>query len=857
MKISLNTVKKLTDVKIAPDELEDKIDQTLGEVEEVTNLAEKYGSILVAEVVEVIPHPSADRLAIYKLDIGKKSPVQVVAGDLTLEKGDKVAYFPVGTQVPYNPNPEKYDGTVKKAKLRGVESNGMMASARELDISSNHEYVMRLNDEAGQKANPGELFLDVYGLDDLVFDIENKAMTNRPECFGIIGISREIAGIQGIQFNTRDWFDYGYGGKDFKRGTLEGRKPSVELKVQNKATKLVKRYMAVVIDDLKISESPVWLQLELMKAGIRPINNVVDVTNYLMIMTGQPIHAFDRDKLVKGDPKADKENVKVVVRKSNKGESLVVIDEKRHELDDEIVVIADSSSPIGVAGVMGGLDTEIDENTTSTVLEVANFDMYSIRKTSMKLGIFSDAVTRFSKNQDPQMCEPVLYKAIEMLSKLAGGKVVSRIVDDYPNPRKPREIKISVKGIQKAIGFDLSGKKISKMLENVELRTELKGDNLIIKIPTYRQDLNIDEDIYEEIARLYGFDKIPLELPLRKFKPVSRNPVLELQEKIRDFFTAAGSYEMITYNFVSKELLERCNLDPDRAYHIKNALSPELAYMRSNIMPSIVEKVRMNLDSGHDEFSLYEINKAHIKGLMDKEKLPKEIRTVGFAYTVGNRLAKSKYSGSPYYMAKKYLDELLKYLKCKEVAYERPTGSKVKDYPVWIQNAMTLYAKGSWAVVSYTFHNKKYYLGMIGDFCPHLKKSMSLPKYSAGFEVNVEDLLKIENLGGHYYEPSIYPKVIQDLCFVVDQDVPYKQIVDTIINEIDERDMYVWVDPVDIYGGDGAETKTSDGQKAKQVTVRVILQHQEKVMNEKDIEFCRKRAIRAVKQSCGGVLKEL
>ncbi|MBD3329473.1 phenylalanine--tRNA ligase subunit beta [Candidatus Dojkabacteria bacterium] len=855
MKVSLNTIRKLTEIKIKPDKLEDKIDQTLGEVEGVEDLSEKYKNITIAEIVEKSPHPDADKLGVYKLNIGKKSPVQVVAGDLTLDVGDRVAYFPIGTRVPYNPSPEKYDGTVKKTKLRGVESNGMMASARELDISGNHESVMRLNDEIGKQARPGDNFADAYGLNDLVFDIENKAMTNRPECFGIIGLAREIAGIQGIKFETPAWFDYGYGGKDFSREVVPENESKVDLDVKNQVPKLVNRYMAVVVEDLKIKDSPVWLQLELMKAGVRPINNVVDITNYLMIMTGQPIHAFDRDKLVKRDSGADKKNVKIAVRQSNKDERIVVIDGKTHELDDEIVVITDSSSPIGVAGVMGGLDTEIDERSQSAVIEVANFDMYSIRKTSMKLGIFSDAVTRFSKNQDPEMCEPVMYKALEMLNELAGGKVVSELVDIYPNPREVRKLKISIKGIQESIGFDLPGKDIARLLENVELGTEVKGDELIITIPTYRQDLNIDEDIYEEVARLYGFSKIPLKLPTRKFKPISRNPILELQEKVRDFLTAAGAYEMITYNFISKELMKKCNLSPSKAYHIKNALSPELAYMRPNLMPSIIEKAVMNLKKGYAEFALYEINKSHIKGQMDEENLPKEFRTVGFVYATADKVANSKYEGSPYYMAKKYLDELLSYLKTMDVGYERPSGKKVSDYPVWIQNAMTLYSKGSWAIISYTFHNKKYYLGMVGDFCPHLKKSMEMPKYSAGFELDIEALLKISGLGGYYQEPSIYPKVTQDLCFVVDRDVPYQALVDTIKNEVDDRDVYVSVDPVDIYSGQGAVEETGDGQSAKQVTIRLVLQHQERVLDEKEISDWRKRVIRAVKQGCGGKLK--
>jgi len=858
VKIPLKTVQKYTEIKLSQEELIERIEQTLGDVEEIEDLGKKYKGILVAQIKEVSPHPEADKLAIYKIDIGASELVQVVAGDKTLQPGDKVAYFPVDTLIPFNAHPEKHGNIVEKAKLRGVESEGMMASARELDISADHEKVLRLDDELGRNAKPGDLFAEVYGLNDVIIDLENKAMTNRPECFGLIGLSREISAIQGLKFNTPEWFDYGYNGDldstAFKNASTANK--SINLIVENEVPDYVRRYVAVAMGNVTLKSSPVWLQIELMKVGIRPINNVVDITNYLMMMTGQPIHAFDMDKLVSRDTNVKQGEVKIVTRLSKKGERIVAIDGKSVELDGEIVVIADSNSPVAIAGVMGGLDTEIDENTKNVIIEVANFEMCNIRRTANKTGIFSEAFTRFSKNQDPQMCLPVMSKAIEMMTELADAPAISQTVDNYPRPRSVRNLEVSVEGIRKNLGFEIPVDEITKIFTNVELDYKQDGDKLSLRIPTYRQDLNIPEDVYEEVSRIYGFGKIPLNLPPRSTKPIKRNMLLDLQDNIRENLAASGAYELITYNFVGKDLLEKCNQDVSQAFHIKNAVSPELAYMRMNLTPSLLEKVVLNHEQGYDELAFFEINKSHIKNVIDNENLPFEFRTTAFVFSASDKVSK-KYDGAPYYMAKKYVDELLKSLRCKNVRYEVPEGSKMKEYPVWLRNALFFYAKGQLAIVTYQFEGKKYYLGVVGSICPNIRSRMKLPKYIAGFELDIYELQKITDLEVSYIEPSNYPKAIQDLCFVVDKDVPYIAVEDAIKSELNEHDDMVFeIEPIDIYESKVSIEKSLDGQNTKQVTVRLYLQDRTKVLSDKDVDFWRKRVIRGVKQFCGGVLKE-
>ncbi len=857
MRVSINSIKKLTEVKIPVDKLEDLFDRTIGEVEEVIDLGKRYKKVLIAEIKEVKDHPDADKLNIYQVDIGESEQVQVVAGDKSLEVGDKVAYFPPNTKVPYNPHPEKYDGIVKKVKLRGVESNGMLASAKELDISNNHLEVMRLNDEKGQNAKPGELFAEVYGLNDTVFDIENKALTNRPECFGLIGMAREIAGIQGIEFKTPDWFKYWKEG-DYKPLidlTTEGVE-EIKVRVKNEVPELCPRYMAIALDNIEVKKSPVWLQIELMKSGMRAVNNIVDITNYVMLMTGQPLHAFDMDKILERDATPEDDVPEILVRTARKGEKITVIDGKTHTLDKDIVVITDGVSPIAIGGVMGGVDTEVDENTKRIILESASFDLYSIRRTSMKTGIVSDAVVRYSRNQDPEQCEPAMLKAVDMMRSLASAEIKSESYDSYPNPRESRTIEIQLGHVNKRIGKEFTAEEVKEILDNVELYTEIDGERLKIQIPTYRQDLNIKEDIYEEIARLYGFDNIPLESPTRLVKTVSQNKHIQLKNRVREMLASYNCYEILTYNFIGIELYEKANLDrvlKKYGYRLKNALSPELEYMRTCITPSLLDKVRDNQNSGYGEFGLFEFNKYHLKTVMDskEEKLPYEFKSLAMVYNANDIISSKKYDGSPYYIVKKYLDELLETLNSKEVQYEHVDKRKYKeDLPLWLKNMVWMYQKGAYGVITYEMERKKYYLGIIGEFCPHAKSKFKLPEYSAGFELNIESLQNIVDYQENSMKISKYPKVMQDLCFVLDEDVPYSVVIEGMEEILRDNDLIWEIEPVDIYKGD------NDSEK-KQMTVRLTLQHEDKVLDQKDIEYWRKKVTRNVRQKCGGKLKKL
>ena len=840
MKVSINTIKKYTKINIPIEELISMIKSQIGEVEEVNDLQKKYKNIIVAEIATVAKHPDSEKLHIYKVDIGTKK-VQVVAGGPALNINDRVAYMPVGTKVPFNPAPEKKADIVESTTIKGVKSDGMIASEMELDLGPEHTRVMLLT----FKCKPGDSFAEKADLNDIVIDIENKALTNRPDLFGVIGIAREIAGIQNIQFTTPDELNYKQAGKH--------RTPAnkyLPIKVSNNAEVLVPRYMAVSMKDVSVGDSPLWLKAELVKIGMRPINNVVDITNYIMYLTGQPLHAFDYDKVVAKDKHANGHAI-INVRLSQKSESLTTLDGKTHEIKSE-VLICDSANPIAIGGVMGGLDSEVDRNTKNVIIECANFDMYNIRKTSMKQGIITDAVTRYSRSQDPNQCEHVIHKAIDLFAELTGAVQASDIYDEFALPRKQIKIRISHSRLNMHIGHEFTLDEIKTILQNVELYVEpdtKSKDHLNVIIPTYRQDLTIPEDIHEEVARLYGYNKLAVTLPTRDLNPSPTNKQYEVKKLIRNSLTSIGAYEALTYNFVGKKLFEKSGQDLSKAYHLTNAISPELEYMKTSLLPALLAKAVPNIKRGYDNFGMYEINKYHIKGDLNQEKLPKERDNLSLVYLTSDKYSQSHTSGSAYYQAKYYLEELNKELKLPQLNYELLEKTDVKQLNPWIQNLAPMFEPKASAIVYVKIESKRHNLGILGEFTGEVHNNMNIPEYAAGLELEVDQIVNLIDFSSQYIEPSRYPKVTQDLCFVLDRDVPYLHVENTIRETNKDPNLEVSVQPYDIYQSDN-ETET------KQTTYRVIIQHREKTLNESEIGDIYKKVVRRVLKETGGKLKE-
>ncbi len=806
MKLPLKSIEEYTGLSLELEDIKNILSSRIGEIENIENWADAYKGVYVAQITKKMNHPDADKLAIYKISIDQQDTIQVVAGDRSLEIGDRAAYIQPGNIVPSTYGTSE-EFVIKPVKMRGVLSDGMLCSERELNLGSDHTRVMRLSNDAVI----GQSFAMYFNLDDTVVDIENKALTNRGDLFGILGLAREISATKGIAFNSPEWY---------KNGTQIRESDDILLEIENSATSICPRYIGVVMDDITISESPIWLKSILIKSGIRPINNVVDITNYISILVGQPLHAFDYDKLVNGDPNGSK-GAKIVIRMAKDGEKIHTLDGNLVELNSSVLVIADSTNPIAIAGVIGGTDTEIDINTKRIVIECANFDRFNIRKTSMSLGIFTDAVTRFTKALDPNKCLPIIQYTATLIEELSNGRIASRVVDIYPSKYEPKIVSVSIPKLNTHLGIDISKETISTILTNMEY--EIVGDTdsdeyLTVKTPSFRMDISIPEDIHEDIVRIYGYENIHPILPLRYANAANKNRMIELKSRIRKILTNSGANEIETYSFISGKLMEKCNQDINMAYHIKNALSPDLEFMRTSLLSSALVKAQENVQRNINTLCMYEFNIAHQKGDLDKFGVPREQWNMSLIFTTKENII----DGNPYYEVKRYLTKVFDGINIEDIEYKLLNNSSQRDLPLWILNLIPMFNDRGAALI---VHNDTI-IGIMGDFKKDIKDTFKLPTYSAGLEIDLEKLLKSESIK-KFRESSKYPAVVQDITFVVNRDIEYKEIEHIILNEIDTKDRKVSIECLDIYARDDIK---------KSITVRVSIEHMNRTLNKKDVE---------------------
>ncbi|MDB5161008.1 MAG: phenylalanine--tRNA ligase subunit beta [Candidatus Saccharibacteria bacterium] len=810
MKMSLNWVKKFTDVHLPVNELIEKIGAQLGAVDEVIDIGKKYEGIVAAKVVECVKHPNADKLSICLIDDGgvvkdvkrnEKGLVEVVCGAPNVKAGQMVAWLPPGVTVPSTFDKDPF--VLEARELRGVVSNGMIASARELALGDDHEGILVL----GDNLKPGESFTKAYELDDVAIDIENKMFTHRPDLFGMLGIAREIAGIQHKLFKSPDWY------REDADLNNDGRKNVLKLSVSNEVPGLVPRFCAIAIKDVKIEDSPVWLRTYLARIGVRPINNIVDLTNYFMLETAQPLHAYDYDKIKTGV---------LGVREAREGEQVTVIGGKTIKLKKGTIVITDGQKPIGLGGVMGGADTEVDKQTKNIVLEVATFDMNTTRRTAMEHGLFTDAATRFTKNQSPRQNRAVLVKAVAATKKIAGGRVASEIVDDKHFKTTPVTVKTTAEFINARLGLDLPAREMKQLLENVEFKVELDRDTLRVTVPFWRMDIEIAEDIVEEIGRLYGYDHLPPALPQRSIAPAEVNEELAFKARVRAELSAAGANEVLTYSFVHESLLSKTGQDIKNAYHIRNALSPDLQYYRVSLTPSLLDKVHPNIKNGFDSFGVYEMNKAHIKGILDDEKLPKEFNRLSLV------LARKKPApGAPFYRAKRYIEYLLSHNL--GIAHSYIPVDESDGLPKEWQIAAAAYEPKRTAVI---VASDKTILGIVGEPTPSAKNNLKLPAYTSQFELDM-DAMKLKARPHPMYLPlNKYPETTQDICLRFPADISYAQAESFLFKALENASKphgyQYWLKPIDIF-------QKPEDKAHKQITWHIILTHPERTLTTEEV----------------------
>ena len=780
MKVSLNVIKQLINFELPPvDELVQRINQQLGSVEQVDNLAERYRGARVVRVVECAKHPNADRLSVTKIDDGMVVPdvprdenglVQVVCGAPNVQADMWAVWLPPASTVPASIL-EGEPFTLDARRLRGVLSQGMLAAADELAIGTDHEGIVALMPRdlpAGKALQPGADFAALFGLDDYVLDIENKMFTHRPDCFGQLGVAREIAGILHQPFTSPTWYNL---------EQVFGDGDSVPLAVSNDIPQLVPRFMAVAIRGVQVAPSPFWLQCQLVAMGAKPINNIVDATNYVMLMTAQPTHAYDYDTLQGGQLGA---------RMARQGETLALLSGKTIELTPDDIVIADGQGPVALGGIMGGSRTEVSATTTTIVLECATFDMYAVRKMAMRHGVFTDALARFNKGQSPLQNAAVLNRLIGMV----GGEQASPVIDIKPftsehggildeyfaGKYEPATIDITSRFINQRLGSHLTENDICTLLNNVEIHSHGPENELgyiCLQVPFWRTDLETKEDIVEEIGRLHGFDTVPRQLPMRRIQPARKNPRRELRRVVREALAKAGANEVLSYSFVHERVLKGVGQDPAQAFRLSNALSPDLQYYRLSVLPSLLDKVHANIKAGHSEFMLFEIGKGHTKARIGEDGLPAEQSLVDLVYS-----SKKPQAGAAFYHVRAVLDQLAR---DSGLTLVYTPVAAAQDDPVYapfdINRSAHIWVESSEAAGQL----ERQLIGVVGELRPAVVKHFKLPEYTAAASLRLDVMEQVwHDTVVHYQQISRYPTTARDISIQTSTEVTYDELMQAV-----------------------------------------------------------------------------
>ncbi len=803
MYISYNYLKEF--VKIPKDlpiaELASLLNLHTVEVEKTINLKERFDNIVVAEILEVNKHPKADRLKLVKLDYGQIA--EVVCGANNLIVGQKVALALLGAVLPNGLE-------IKEAVIREVKSKGMICSEDELGLGDDHEGILVLD----KKAKKGQDFAKHLSLDDIIFEIDNKSLSHRGDLWGHYGLARDLSAI--LKTKLKDYHEFI---EDIKIDEGE------ELKVKIEDKDLCPRYLAWRIENIKVEESPLWLKNKIIAAGYRPINNIVDASNLVMIESGQPLHTFSGEKI---------DNI--VVRLAKKGESLTTIDEKERSLSENDLVIAKNDEVLAIAGVMGGLSSAINSDTKSIVVESANFSAISIRKTSQLLNLRTEASVRFEKSLDPELASLAIKRLATIIKKICKEAKFINHATDVINYKKDREnkLELSFSWIYKKLGIEINKQEIINTLDHLGFKLEEKNNGLLITIPSWRavKDVKIKEDILEEIARIYGYDKIQASLPSLKIKPVIINNELKLERNIKNFLSKNAAFsEDYNYAFVDEKQLIKMDIDISSHWRLLNPSSQNYNLLRQSLIPNLLNSVILN-QHRYKEITLFELGRVFhsVDGVYDKEggsdKLPLQDKKLSLA------MAGLKNSFS---QIKGVIEALFKNIFKRETKLEFVISEN--EY--------------SWADNNYLVDIKLMgeNIGFVAKLRIEVAEKISLKTETVVTEINFSKLLEIFNQVQDikYQEIPKFPAVERDLAFVVDKKLMYNELYKAILNFsplISKLQLF------DFYQGDKIDANL------KSLAFHVSYQSLEKTLSKEEIDHLQGRLFKFLEEKFSVKLRD-
>ena len=624
MKVSLSWLKEYIPVDYDAEDLDARLTMAGLEVDSVERLFENLDTVVVARVLERKQHPNADKLSCCLVDAGGDEPLHIVCGAPNVRENMTVACATVGTVMPSGMK-------IKKSKLRGELSQGMLCSAAELKLASDADGIMDLDVDAA----PGTPIKDALALKDTVFEID--LTPNRPDCLSLIGTAREIGAFD-FSGNKVSTPDVELTPENIGKGKLGDQAIGEYAKVTLEDAELCPRYAAGMLFDVKVGPSPAWLVQRLEAVGLASINNVVDITNYVMMETGQPLHAFDYDNLAGGE---------IVVKTAGPNVEFTTLDSKAHKMEADALMICDAERPVAIAGVMGGENSEISDSTTRVLVESAYFNPVSVRRTAKRTGIATDASHRFERGVDPEGTVYALKRALCLMADLCEATLAQDVIDAYPVPFEPVKIQLSSQALNVRLGTRFPDEEIARILEAVEFGVTVTGPGeMEVQVPSFRVDVTRPEDLSEEVARLWGYNKIETSYPVVRAqgKPVA--PQVLARKAIRKFLNGFGFYEAINYNFISGESCDRLNLaqdDPRRnEVVILNPISEQMGVLRTSLIPGLMETLKRNVAQQAESLRLFEIGKTFF-ATPEKDELPNEIERVA-AVLCGNRTDQSWFS---------------------------------------------------------------------------------------------------------------------------------------------------------------------------------------------------------------------
>lgn len=741
MRVSYKWLKTLVEIPVDPYELAERLTMAGVAVENLEEPGKEISNVVTARIDKIVKHPDADKLAVCTADAGQGEPLQIVTGAPNVYEGQVVALALVGATLPG-------DFKIKKSKLRGVESYGMLCSGQELgiDVKSLPEDQQNGILDLTKDTPPGQDIKPLLGLDDTILELE--LTPNRADCLSMIGVAREVAAVLGTELHLPEI-------------RVEEIDETIDDKVVVKIAdpKLCRRYAARLIRNVKIGPSPLWMQHRLQAAGVRPINNVVDVTNYVMLELGQPLHAFDAAKL-----SADK--ITILVRPAKPGEKMNSLDGVERELDGKMLVITDGAIPVAIAGVMGGLESEVTDNTATILLESANFAGPGIRRTSRNLALRSESSTRFEKGVDINICVPAIHRAAQLIQEMGAGEIVRGTVDNYPAPAVKKVIKLRTDRVEQILGIAVPREEIAGILQNLRFPYLEKGPDFEVTVPTARGDIIMEIDLIEEVARLFGYSRIPTTLPSGATVQGGKSMEQVLIDRVRDIMLGCGLTEIITMSFINPRAYDAILLPEGnplrRSVVVQNPLSEDQGVLRTTLMPGVMETLSRNAARRNRDAAVFEIGHAFYP--VAGQELPKEELTLAGAL-MGNMPGGWNTSAREmdFYYAKGVIDTMMAAFDVKGAVY-----TAVTDNP-------TLHP-GRAAVISVNGVT----LGFIGEINPRVRENFRLTERAYGFQINLEALFPLVNLVKKYQQLPKYPAVERDMALLVKQDIAAGELLGVI-----------------------------------------------------------------------------